>query len=66
MTFDRHLQIVSRWLDNGTFRHDVPLPILAEGIQAFGNQTVALHFCTTHAAMPLRKRLLPYLQAWPR
>lgn len=66
MTFDRHLGIITRWLDGDAFRSDVPPSILAEGIQAFETQVMAMHFCALHNGLSLKERLLPYLHAWLR
>ncbi|AIR70461.1 TetR/AcrR family transcriptional regulator [Dickeya fangzhongdai] len=63
-TFDRYIHIVVRWLAAGTGRKDVPVEILADGVQAFETQTMALHFCAAHNQVALRDRMLAYLQAW--
>lgn len=64
MTFERHSQVMARWLADGPFRQDVSAMILAEGIQAFSFQAMALNFCALNGRAPLQERLLPYLKAW--
>ena len=64
MTFDRHGHVVGRWLAGGPFRKDVPADLLAEGVQAFSVQAMALQFCALHRDVPLRARLTPYFAAW--
>tara|TARA_R110002049_G_scaffold117332_4_gene270761 strand:+ start:17302 stop:17886 length:585 start_codon:yes stop_codon:yes gene_type:complete len=63
-TFMRQAQVLAAWLANGPFRRDVPPAILAEGVQAFAIQAMALHFCALHNEVQLEHRLRPYLQAW--
>lgn len=65
-TLDRLGQILAPWLTAPGFRQDVPPDILAEGIQAFALQTLALNFCALHAdgPGPLVARLGVYLRAW--
>ncbi|MTI16963.1 TetR/AcrR family transcriptional regulator [Rhodobacteraceae bacterium RKSG542] len=64
MTFDRQVRVVSHWLAEGPFRKDVPDRLLADGIQAFCVQTMALNFCALHNSIPMDEQLLPYLKAW--
>lgn len=66
LTFERYIEIVMRWLENGPFRKDVSVEILAEGVQAFETQALALNFCAIHNCMSLEERLRPYLRAWLR
>ncbi|MGC1495514.1 MAG: TetR/AcrR family transcriptional regulator [Sulfitobacter sp.] len=63
-TFGRHLDIVARWLGDGPFRRDVTAQMLAEGVQAFAVQVMALHFCALHNDVALSDRLTGYLNAW--
>ncbi|MCZ4256346.1 TetR/AcrR family transcriptional regulator [Sulfitobacter sp. G21635-S1] len=63
-TFVRQAEVVAAWLDQGPFRRDVSPDLLAEGVQAFATQAMALHFCALHNAVPLDQRLRPYLSAW--
>lgn len=63
-TFGRYLEISSRWFPGEKFRRDVPPALLAEGMQAFLTQAMALHFCTLHAGMSMEERLSIYLRAW--
>ncbi len=64
MTFERHGRVVSAWLTDGPFRRDVSTQLLAEGIQAFAVQAMALKFCALHASESMEGRLLSYLRAW--
>ncbi len=63
-TFDRQIEILQDWLSEGPFRDDVPATLLAEGVQAFIVQGLALHFCAIQSAQPIRERLIAYLAAW--
>lgn len=65
MTFGRREHILTRWLAGGPFRSDVPAKLLAEGVDAFVIQSIALHLCAISAAeCALRDRLSAYLRAW--
>ncbi|WP_095588393.1 TetR/AcrR family transcriptional regulator [Actibacterium ureilyticum] len=64
MTFERHGQSMARWLSGGPFRSDVSPALLAEGVQAFAIQAMALSFCALHADAPFQARLAEYLRAW--
>lgn len=63
-TFDRQIEVLTRWLSDGPFRKDVPALLLAEGVQAFAVQCLALHFCAIHGGQPIQTRLRAYLDAW--
>lgn len=63
-TFTRHIEVVAAWIANGPFRDDVQPELLAEGVQAFSVQAMALHFCSINAVEPMQSRLTTYLQAW--
>lgn len=64
MTFERHVKVVSSWLAVGPFRDDFSPKLLAEGVQAFLVQAMALKFCALHNSESLEDRLLTYLKAW--
>ncbi len=64
MTFGRHEQVVARWLEGAPFRKDVSVQLLAEGVQAFFLQVMALKFCALHQDVTLEDRLAGYLEAW--
>ena len=64
LTFGRLGEMVGQWLAQGTFRQDVPPEILAEGVEAFLMQTMAMSFCALHRGKPAKDRLRPYLRAW--
>ena len=66
MTFDRQVKVLMQWLSDGPFRKDVPDLILAEGIQAFAVQSMALNFCAINREEPMETRLGTYLDAWLR
>ncbi|MEI2387187.1 TetR/AcrR family transcriptional regulator [Breoghania sp. JC706] len=63
-TFLRQVDAFGQWFASGTFRRDISPALLAEGVQAFATQAMALHFCALHGAQPLRSRLETYLKAW--
>jgi len=65
--FGAQIALVTRWLapmQGQTVRNDVPAEMLAEGVQAFAIQAMALEFCVLHNAAALRDRLVPYIRAW--
>lgn len=64
MCIARHETVVMGWLNAEGVRRDVPLKILAEGIQAFVFQTLGLHFCALHTDVPIQSRLRSYLEPW--
>ncbi len=64
MTFERHAQVVAKWLADGPFRTDVSPELLAEGVHAFSIQAMALKFCALHNSQTLTENLRPYLRAW--
>ncbi|NNE52224.1 MAG: TetR/AcrR family transcriptional regulator [Sulfitobacter sp.] len=63
-TFGRYDQVVSGWLAGSSFRRDVSPGLLAEGVQAFSVQAMALHFCALHSDRNMTHRLAEYLEAW--
>lgn len=63
-TFERQVEVFAQWLMDGPFRKDVPPEILAEGIQAFSVQCMALNFCAINSDEPMPRRLRTYLEAW--
>lgn len=63
-TFTRHIEVVAAWIADGPFRDDVPPGLLAEGVQAFSVQAMALHFCDINNGEPMAARLTTYLKAW--
>lgn len=63
-TFGRFDQVLGRWLEKGPFRNDVSPQMLAEGLQAFLIQVMALHFCALHQETRMERRLEDYLRAW--
>lgn len=64
MTFDRIMVITAQWVSNGPYRDDVPSDMLAEGIQAFSVQAMALKFCVVHSNVAMKSRFIEYLNAW--
>lgn len=66
MTFERYLRLVTGWLSGAAFRQDVAPDLLAEGVQAFAVQAMALQFCALHHAQSFEDRLGTYLGAWLR
>lgn len=63
-TFERYLFLVRDWIEAGSYRQDVSAMLLAEGVQAFAVQTMALHFCALHTDTAMDERLIVYLNAW--
>jgi len=63
-TFGRQVQVFADWLAEGPFRRDVSPALLAEGVQAFAIQTIALNFCALHRQDEMTTRLTDYLAAW--
>lgn len=63
-TFERQIIVVAKWLSEGPFRKDVPALLLAEGVQAFIIQCLAMHFCAIQGEQPIQARLKTYLDAW--
>ena len=65
MTFGRQIEVISGWVASGPFRKDIGADLLAEGVQAFLLQAMALAHCALHRQMPMRDRLQTYLTgAW--
>jgi AcrR family transcriptional regulator len=63
-SFARMGQVLGAWAARGPFRRDIPPELLAEGVQAFLINALALHFCALHEAEPVASRLSRYLSAW--
>ena len=64
LTFERFVSVVAVWISNGSFRQDAPPGILAEGVQSFAVNAMALHFCALHSDLSFQDRLTPYLELW--
>lgn len=63
-TFERYIGVVAGWVGGSPFRQDIGADLLAEGVQAFAVQAMALRFCALHASTSYRDRLATYLAAW--
>ena len=63
-TFGQQIVVFSAWLDTDMIRKDVATHVLAEGIQAFLMQVLALKFCALHPDKDMPKQLHNYLSAW--
>ena len=63
-TFERFVLVLSDWFVDGPFRQDADPATLAEGVQAFMFQALALNFCALNNIRPVRDRLQPYLKLW--
>ena len=63
-TFERFITVTAAWIAQGPFRQDADPGLLAEGLQAFVVQAMALNFCALNATRPLEDRLAPYLDLW--
>lgn len=64
MTFGRFIDVVSRWMRAENIRKDAAPEILAEGVQAFMVNAMALNFCALHNDSTVEDRLRPYLELW--
>lgn len=63
-TFGRHAEVITHWIADGPFRKDITSELLAEGVQAFFIQVIALEFCTLHNMTGKTTRFRTYLEAW--
>lgn len=63
-TFERIISITAKWFSKNNFRTDLAPDLLAEGIQAFSTQAMALNLCALHENGNLRDSLLRYFDAW--
>lgn len=63
-TFHRQHSMVAAWMSPGVFRADVSPELLADGVQAFATQSMALNFCALHNSQTVEDRFKPYLKAW--
>jgi len=64
MTFGRYIELVTGWMPLGDYRKDVSADLLAEGVQAFAVQAMALQFCALHQTPSFDERFARYLKAW--
>lgn len=65
----RQVEILANWIgaaaQAGLMRADKDPALLAEGVQAFVAQVVALHFCTDLGSRrPPSQEIVPFLDAW--
>lgn len=63
-TFHRQHNMIVDWMSGGAFRADVSPELLADGVQAFATQSMALNFCALHNNQTVEERFKPYLKAW--
>ncbi|KJZ21124.1 TetR/AcrR family transcriptional regulator [Loktanella sp. S4079] len=67
VNFMEQVVLFAQWVERlqpNTIRDDVDTTLLAEGIQAFIIQAIALEFCALHNSVNVEDRLAPYLRAW--
>ena len=64
VVFGKYLDIVEQWVAGSQLRPDLTPTLVAEGIQAFAVQAMALEFCALHTSMGRTARLTEYLTAW--
>ena len=64
LSFGRYEYLVSKWVGSGYYRRDINPHLMAEGIQAFAVQAMALEFCALHDTEGRDARLTRYLRAW--
>lgn len=65
--FSDQIYLMIDWitpLQGGCMRDDVPAPLLAEGVQAFVVQAIAMSFCAVEGQAEMDDRLAQYLNAW--
>lgn len=65
--FIDQIGLFATWIAPGQgqiFRADAPPDLLAEGVQAFLVQAVALSFCAVESRIPVPDRLRSYLAVW--
>lgn len=67
LNFLHQVELLVSWitpLQGRAVRADVDAVLLAEGVQAFMVQAIALEFCALHNSNAAQDRLLPYLGPW--
>ena len=67
LNFLHQVELLVSWitpLQGSAVRADVDAVLLAEGVQAFMVQAIALEFCALHNSNAAQDRLLPYLGPW--
>lgn len=67
LNFLHQVELLATWIKNAqgtTIRDDVDAMLLAEGVQAFMIQAIALEFCALHNSNAAQDRLAPYLGPW--
>jgi AcrR family transcriptional regulator len=64
MAFGKFDAVLAQWFEKAGFRPTVDPHLLAEGVQAFAVQAMALNFCAINGRRPLKDRLRDYLIAW--
>ena len=65
--FVDQIMLMAEWiapLQGRTLRDDTDAALLAEGVQAFVVQTIAMSFCAVESAVPSPDRLQAYLTPW--
>lgn len=67
LNFWHQIELLVKWitsLQGSVVRDDVDPALLAEGVQAFAVQAMALKFCALHNKNETHERLMPYLEPW--
>lgn len=64
MTFAKSIEVLAEWISRGPFRKDTAPGFLAEGVQSFMVNTMALKFCALHSDLTLQGHLTPFLEIW--
>ena len=64
VVFGKYLDVVGQWVVAGQVRPDLTPTLVAEGVQAFAVQAMALEYCALHTSMGRNARLTEYLTAW--
>lgn len=61
---ERYDKVVVTCLSGETYRKDISVELMAEGVMAFAFQAMSLQFCALHHAQNFDVRLEEYLEAW--
>lgn len=63
-TFGRFIMVTAEWFKRCQWRNDLDPYLVAEGLQSFAINAMALKFCALHNETPAQDRLAVYLNAW--
>ncbi|MEM7441180.1 MAG: TetR/AcrR family transcriptional regulator [Pseudomonadota bacterium] len=63
-TFGRFILLIAEWFKTGRWRPDLDPYLVAEGVQSFAINAMALNFCALHCGVPTEDRMTTYMRAW--